>query len=76
MIAATMLYEGTIDEVKLQEKQITEIAMRHHGLDAGEENGLRGYILTFVITYIRDMSCNYKFVTESFETTCPWDKVS
>ena len=43
---------------------------------SGEENGKRGYILTFVITYIRDFTATFRFLTESFETSCPWNKVS
>ena len=45
-------------------------------MNAGEENGKRGYFLTYVIAYIRDFSMNYHFVAESFETSVPWDKVS
>jgi alkyldihydroxyacetonephosphate synthase len=39
---------------------------------AGEENGLRGYFLTYVIAYIRDYVANYRFVAESFETSVPY----
>ena len=45
-------------------------------MSAGEENGIRGYFLTYVIAYIRDYTANYFFVAESFETSCPWDKVA
>lgn len=32
---------------------------------AGAENGLRGYYLTFVIAYIRDLVASLYFVAES-----------
>ncbi len=43
---------------------------------AGEENGIRGYFITYVITYIRDFGCNHNFVAESIETSVPWSGVS
>jgi alkyldihydroxyacetonephosphate synthase len=45
-------------------------------MPAGEENGLRGYFLTYVIAYIRDFVANFFFVAESFETSVPWNKVT
>lgn len=45
-------------------------------MEAGEENGIRGYALTFMIAYLRDFAAQYNFVAESFETSCPWSKVS
>jgi len=43
---------------------------------AGAENGIRGYFLTFMIAYIRDLCAQYRYVAESFETSCPWSNVS
>lgn len=43
---------------------------------AGEENGIRGYFLTFMIAYIRDFVTKFSFIAESMETSCPWSKVS
>jgi alkyldihydroxyacetonephosphate synthase len=45
-------------------------------MDAGAENGMRGYFLTFMIGYIRDFILGYYYVAESMETSCPWSKVS
>ena len=45
-------------------------------MQAGEENGIRGYFLTFMIAYLRDFAAQFNFVAESFETSCPWSKVS
>ena len=42
----------------------------------GPENGMRGYLLTFLIAYTRDLALNHAVAAESFETSCPWDKVS
>ena len=49
----TLLFEGTKKEVNDLEKEIYEIAAKFNGIPAGEENGKRGYLLTFVIAYIR-----------------------
>jgi len=52
------------------------VAKRYNGLEGGAANGLRGYFLTFVIAYIRDLGSLYNFIAESFETSCPWTQVS
>ncbi|CAG0921898.1 unnamed protein product [Notodromas monacha] len=77
MAVATLLFEGECEEtVKLQEKQVYEIAAKHGGLPGGEENGQRGYLLTFVIAYIRDAAFDMGILAESFETSVPWDRVA
>lgn len=40
-----------------QEKRIYDIALNNGGIPAGEANGQRGYMLTFVIAYIRVSCC-------------------
>lgn len=75
MCVATLLFEGSKQEVDMQEKRVYEIAAKFGGLAAGEENGLRGYMLTFVIAYIRDLGLDFSVVAESFETSVPWDRV-
>ncbi len=50
---ATLLMEGNKPDVESLEKKIIELAESLGGLSAGEENGKRGYLLTFVIAYIR-----------------------
>jgi alkyldihydroxyacetonephosphate synthase len=47
------LYTGDAKDIELQEKRIYEIAAKYGGIPAGEANGERGYMLTFVIAYIR-----------------------
>ena len=46
------------------------------GLAGGEENGEKGYMLTFAIAYLRDLGFDYYVIAESFETSAPWDRVS
>lgn len=33
-------------------------------------------MLTFAIAYLRDLGLDYYVISESFETSAPWDKVS
>jgi alkyldihydroxyacetonephosphate synthase len=44
---------GDPKDVEIQEKKIYDIAAKYGGIPAGETNGERGYMLTFVIAYIR-----------------------
>lgn len=37
---------------------------------------MKGYFLTFAIAYIRDFGLKHCLIAESFETSCPWGKVS
>ncbi|KAK0067379.1 alkyldihydroxyacetonephosphate synthase peroxisomal [Biomphalaria pfeifferi] len=71
---ATLLFEGTKEEVAAQEKRVYEIAAAFRGIPAGSDNGERGYMLTFVIAYLRDIAFDYYVVAESFETSVPWDR--
>ena len=41
----------------------------------GQENGEKGYMLTFAIAYLRDLGFDYYIIAESFETSAPWDRV-
>jgi len=75
MCVATLLFEGDAESVEQQEKQVYKIAGKHQGMPAGEENGQRGYMLTFVIAYLRDIGFDYEVVSESFETSAPWDRI-
>uniref|UniRef100_A0A6Q2ZIC0 Alkylglycerone-phosphate synthase n=1 Tax=Esox lucius TaxID=8010 RepID=A0A6Q2ZIC0_ESOLU len=75
LCVATLLFEGDRERVLQHEKQVYDIAAKFGGLAAGEDNGQRGYILTFVIAYLRDLGLDYYVVAESFETSVPWDRV-
>lgn len=50
---ATLLFEGCQKEVEMLEEQVLDLAKSFNGIVAGQENGKRGYMLTFVIAYIR-----------------------
>jgi len=41
-------------------------------MKAGAENGIKGYLLTWMIAYIRDFGSKYNMMCESFETSCPY----
>lgn len=75
MVAATLLFEGTRQEVEQQEKVVYALAADHRGMKAGEENGKNGYQLTYSIAYIRDFIMNHYLLAESFETSVPWSRV-
>ena len=75
MVAATLLFEGTKADIRRQEAKVYKIAKKYGGMKAGAENGIRGYFLTYMIAYLRDFGYNYSFMSESFETSVPWDKV-
>lgn len=53
MCVATLLFEGDEKDVKRQQKLINKIAEKYGGIPAGAVNGERGYVLTFIIAYIR-----------------------
>jgi alkyldihydroxyacetonephosphate synthase len=72
MVACTLVFEGSREEVDQQERALYRIAARHGGMKAGSENGRRGYQLTYSIAYIRDFLMPYYIIAESFETSVPW----
>jgi len=72
LCAATLVFEGKKEEVAAQEKLVYEVAQKYGGLKADEESGRRGYQLTFMIAYIRDIVMDYNFIAESFETSVPY----
>uniref|UniRef100_A0A8C3H6X1 Alkylglycerone-phosphate synthase n=1 Tax=Chrysemys picta bellii TaxID=8478 RepID=A0A8C3H6X1_CHRPI len=76
LCVATLLFEGDREKVLQHEKQVYDIAAKFGGLAAGEDNGQRGYMLTFVIAYLRDLGLDYYVIGESFETSVPWDRVT
>lgn len=72
---ATLLFEGdTESDVAAQEKKVYNVAKKHNGVPAGETNGERGYVLTFVIAYIRDLGLDFYVLAESFETSVSWNR--
>jgi alkyldihydroxyacetonephosphate synthase len=75
MVACTLVFEGTADEVTRQQEAVYRIAKKHRGMKAGSENGARGYQLTYGIAYIRDFVMDHFILAESFETSVPWSQV-
>ena len=74
MVAVTLVFEGTKEEVDRQEKLVYRLAKKHRGFKGGAENGKRGYMLTFGIAYIRDFVLEHNILGESFETSVPWSQ--
>ena len=75
-VGCTVVFEGSKGEVEAQKASLFKIAKKYNGLVAGAETGLKGYFLTFAIAYIRDFAAQHSYIAESFETSCPWSKVS
>ncbi|KAL3823287.1 hypothetical protein ACHAXA_003435 [Cyclostephanos tholiformis] len=76
LVCATIAFEGTSDEVKLQKKLVSELATAHGGILAGSKVGKAGYALTFAIAYIRDFALSYNILGDSFETFVPWSMLT
>lgn len=72
--AVTLVFEGDEKDVKAQETIIYRLAKKHGGIKGDEENGRRGYFLTFAIAYLRDLGFDLSYLGESFETSVPWSK--
>ena len=75
MTAVTLLFEGTREEVDRQSRVVYAVASKYGGMKGGEDNGKRGYFLTYMIAYLRDWGFNYWYIGESFETSVPWANV-
>ncbi len=76
MVACTMLFEGDKTWAENSHKQIIALGKKFGGLVGGPENGMRGYLLTFLIAYVRDLGLHHHTLGESFELSCPWSEVS
>lgn len=75
LCAATVVMEGSTEDVAYQTRLVNQIAKRHGGIAGGEGNGKRGYKLTYAIAYIRDFLADFHIIGETYETTVPWDKI-
>jgi alkyldihydroxyacetonephosphate synthase len=74
MVACTLVYEGSREQVDAEESGVHRLARRHGGMRAGAENGKKGYQLTFGIAYFRDFIMKHYILGESFETSVPWSQ--
>jgi alkyldihydroxyacetonephosphate synthase len=75
MVAATIVMEGSRDEVGHQQGYLYRLARNYQGLPAGSEAGQRGYMLTYAIAYIRDFVAQFHIIGETFETSVPWSRI-
>ena len=76
MCVVTLLFEGSSEEVSSLEEKIYELGKRFGGLTAGEENGKRGYMLTFVIAYLRVSYClSYCFIFQIIKSFTINDRI-
>ncbi|XP_058813417.1 alkyldihydroxyacetonephosphate synthase-like [Topomyia yanbarensis] len=74
IVAVTLLFEGEAKAVAHHEQEVCAIAKKFGAIRGGEHNGRKGYMLTFVVAYIRDFAWDLNIVGESFETSIAWDK--
>ena len=72
---ATITFEGSVREVRIQKQIVCELAAASGGILAGSKVSKSGYDLTFAIAYLRDFAMNYDILGESFETFVPWSKL-
>ena len=75
MVACTLVFEGTLEELKRRRKAGLRDRSKYRGMAAGSANGARGYQVTFGIAYIRDFVMNHYVLAESFETSVPWSEI-
>ena len=73
--AATVVMEGSQQEVSAQHKHLNRMARKFRGIAGGARNGQRGYMLTYAIAYIRDFLAPYYISGETYETSCSWDNI-
>jgi alkyldihydroxyacetonephosphate synthase len=74
LAVATIVFEGSAEQVAFQARAVYRIAKAHRGMKGGATNGERGYQLTFGIAYIRDLTFEHWAIAESFETSVPWSR--
>lgn len=73
--AATLVFEGSRDEVAFQKRSLRRLVSDAGGMWGGASSGEAGYALTFAIAYLRDFGLDYQILSESLETLAPWTKI-
>lgn len=73
--AATLVFEGTKDEVAFQKRSLQKLLKGSGGLWGGASSGEAGYAMTYAIAYIRDFGLDHQILSESLETMVPWSKI-
>eukprot|EP00927_Polykrikos_kofoidii_P064301 TRINITY_DN5943_c0_g1_i2.p1 TRINITY_DN5943_c0_g1~~TRINITY_DN5943_c0_g1_i2.p1 ORF type:complete len:2210 (-),score=393.95 TRINITY_DN5943_c0_g1_i2:143-6772(-) len=74
--AATLVFEGSRDEVALQRRSVRTLVRQAGGVWGGASSGEAGYALTFAIAYLRDFGLDYDILSESLETLAPWSNIA
>ena len=75
VVAATLVFEGTAAQVATQQRLVYAIGRRFGGIRAGATAGRRGYMMTFMIAYLRDFGLRYHVAGDSFETCVRWHQL-
>lgn len=75
MAACTLVFEGPRSETRSQQNAVNHLVSKYSGVNAGAENGRRGYEMTYNIAYIRDFAMQHYILAESFETSISWSQV-
>merc|ERR1719238_501115 len=73
--AATLVFEGSKDEVAMQKRALRRLLRGSGGLWGGAASGEAGYALTYAIAYIRDFGLEHHILAESLETMVPWSGI-
>ncbi len=58
-MACTLLFEGDKAECEAKHAAVLELSKKFHGMSGGAENGIRGYLLTFMVAYTRDLAADF-----------------
>jgi alkyldihydroxyacetonephosphate synthase len=73
--AATIVFEGSKDEVSMQKRALRRLLRGSRGLWGGAASGEAGYAMTYAIAYIRDFGLDHQILSESLETMVPWSAI-
>jgi len=73
--AATLVFEGSVAEVRAQQGELQRLVRRSKGLWGGSSSGEAGYAMTFAIAYLRDFGLDHCILAESLETCAPWSVI-
>ncbi|MEN8447064.1 MAG: FAD-binding protein, partial [Cyanobacteria bacterium J06555_13] len=74
-VAATVVLEGSKQEVAYQEKTLYALAKKYKGIVGGASNGRGGYLLTYAVAYIGNFLMRFHILGETFETTVAWSDI-
>jgi alkyldihydroxyacetonephosphate synthase len=70
LAAVTLLFEGNKDEQDELHKRTLATAKKFNGMAAGAENGMRGYLLTFLLPICEILAVNTRFLPKVLKPVC------